>query len=275
MIQKQIKSAVTGILALSAVTGFLVPSTASAAQVSGVASITIDNTAVLASKPDLWYYQNFWGTGDETQFINSNATGGTTLSSSGTNTQNLAVNSNLTTSVSLAPCTLPSCNPVPGVHYGRTLQATTMDNSEALLANGNGKQIGLNGSYRMKETSNTPTYLVNSDLSLRKYGTEWNILSYDSGFNYANMFRLGNVSESLDGLGNLVLTGDLFWSAPFAGGNLSWSQLFPGSNLSLDLGDFNLSVPAAPVPVPAAAWLFGGSLATLFASIRRKSSTRV
>jgi hypothetical protein len=122
-------------------------------------------------------------------------------------------------------------------------------------------QIGLSGALRMRDPSMT-TYLAPFDLAVRKSAGEWLINSHDSSFGTVGLFKLANVSEALNGNGELLLSGDLLWT-----GGLSYGGLL-NANTSIVLGTFNLT-PAA-VPVPAAAWLFGSALLGLLGVARRK-----
>jgi hypothetical protein len=263
------KFATAGLLAASVLSGFSVSLAANAALVSGNATLTIDNSAVIASMPVDWYFETHWGASDNTLGIGTNTPGGTTLPLNGPASLLFPVNGAPNAipgtgcpGAGSSPCVVAEY-PTAGT-YGRTIQATTMDASNTSIA---GQQIGLSGGFRMRPTSGT-TYLGPYDLSLVKYGNEWNVRTYDTSFTYANLFKLGNVSETLNGNGELLLTGDLYWSAPFAGGLLSWSQLFTGADPTTKLGSFSLAPTA--VPLPAAVWLFGGALMGVLGVTRKK-----
>lgn len=73
-----------------------------------------------------------------------------------------------------------------------------------------------------------------------------------------------NATESVNGNGELSLSGDLYLSTL----GYSWNLLFNGST-SVKVGTFNLA-PAA-VPLPAAVWLFGSGLVGLLGASRAKS----
>ena len=271
--QKFNKLATAGLMAFTAVSGLLATSNASAALVSGNATITIDNPAVLTSMAavsEKWGFGTHWGASDNTLGIDYSTPGGTTLPQNGSASLLFPVNGAPNAipgtgcpGAGSSPCVVAEY-PTAGT-YGRTVQVTTMDAGNTNIP---GEQIGLSGAFRMSKVPDSGSYLAPYDLSLVKYGTEWNIRTYDTAFTYANLFKLGNVSEALNGNGELVLTGDLYWAAPFAGGILSWSQLFSGVNQGTKLGNFSLQ----PIPVPATVWLFASGLIGVLCANRRKTS---
>lgn len=238
------KFAAAGILAFSALTGFLAPVTASAALVSGVATITIDNTAFTASNGYGDWVNKFWGASDNNLGITVNAAGGVTLPTTGNFAMLFPVNTNETTTA------CPACGP-----YGRTLQATTMDASNTAAG-----QIGLSGAWLVDNAGHTGT-VTPYDFSLVKTAGAWNIRTYDTIFTYQNFLTLTNVSESLNSNGELLLSGDLKWAVGV------WASLAQ-ANTSVVVGKFNL----APVPVPAAVWMFASGLLGLLGVARRKSA---
>ncbi len=238
------KLAVVGVMAFSALTGLLASATASAALVTGNATITFDNTAFAASNGYGDIVQTYWGASDNLLGITGTTTGGTTLPTTGsTGPLSFSVNTNITTTA------CPLCGP-----YGRTLQATTMD-----AGNTSAGQIGLSGALRLNNTAgnglSTPY-----DFSLVKTAGIWNIRTFDTGFNYQNFLTLTNVSESLSGNGELLLSGNLQWTGLWAG--------LAQANTSAVVGTFNLA-PSA-VPVPAAVWLFGSALMGFLGLQKRK-----
>ncbi len=240
----RLKFATAGILAFSALSGLLAPATATAALVSGNATITIDNTAFIASNAYGDWVNKWWGTADNNLGITGNTTGGTTLPTSGNIPMLFPVNTNTTTTA----CS--SCGP-----YGRTLQATTMD-----AGNTSSGQIGLSGAWLVDNASHSGT-TTPYDFSLAKTSGTWNIRTYDTGFGHQNFLTLTNVSESLNGNGELLLSGNLQWTG-------LWAML-AGANTSAVVGTFSLA-PAA-VPVPAAVWMFASGLLGLFGVARRKA----
>lgn len=241
-----LKLATAGVIALSALTGLLAPATASAALVTGAATITIDNAAVSGSNAAGWFFQTFWGTADNALQIDGATLGGTALSTSGATALLFPVNANTSSAV------------LSTSGYGRLQQATTMD-----AGNTSAGQIGLSGALRMRDPGLT-TYLAPFDLAVSKTAGQWKITSYDTGFGTVGLFTLTNVSESLNGNGELLLSGDLLWTA-----GLSYGGLL-GGNGSTVLGSFSLA-PSA-VPVPAAVWLFGSGLLGLIGVARRKTA---
>ncbi len=264
-----------GLTASLAMTALMVPTIAGATLVSGNATLTIDNAAVLTSLANVepWYFETHWGPSDNTLGIDTNTTGGTALPQNSSTSLLFPVNG-APNAIPGTGCPGSGSSPCVVAEYpsagvaGRTVQATTMDASNTTIA---GQQIGLSGGFRMRKIAGT-TYLGPYDLSLVKYGSEWNIRTYDTQFTYGNIFELRNVSESLNGNGELLLSGDLYWSDPFfTGGIAAWSNLFVGANTNIKLGSFSL-VPAA-VPVPTAIWLFGSGLIGLLGVNRRKTAS--
>ena len=243
------KLAAAGVLAFSALTGLLAPATTSAALVSGNATITIDNTAFAAASvnagggyPNGWIVQKHWGASDNTLGITSSTAGGTTLSTTGTTAMLFPVNTNTTTN------SYPASGP-----YGRTEQATTMDAS-----NTSAGQIGLSGAWALN--GQPSGFLSPYDFSLVKTAGIWNIRTFDTGFSTQNFLKLTNISESLNGNGELLLSGNLQWTG-------LWASL-TGANQSTVVGTFNLA-PSA-VPIPAAVWLFGSALMGFLGLQKRK-----
>jgi hypothetical protein len=236
-----LKLATAGLIAL---TGFLAPAVTSAALVTGDATITIDNAAVSGSNAGGWFFETFWGEADNALQINGSTTGGTALSASGTSSLRLPVNSNTTSQV------------LSTTGYGRLLQASTMDAGDTSIG-----QIGLSGAFRMRDPGLT-SHLAPFDLAVSKTSGQWNITSHDTGFGTVGLFTLANVSESLNGNGELMLSGDLLWSTSFGYRNVLNAD---GAKV---LGSFSL-VPSA-VPVPAAVWMFASGLVGLIGVARRK-----
>jgi hypothetical protein len=89
----------------------------------------------------------------------------------------------------------------------------------------------------------------------------WNIKTFDTGFSTQNFLKLTNVAESVNGNGELLLSGDLQWTGLWAG--------LVGANTNAVVGTFSLA-PSA-VPVPAAVWMFGSGLLGLLGASRRKA----
>lgn len=234
-----------GLVALSAFTGLLAPATASAALVSGNATLTFDNGALVASTTSGSFVEKHWGASDNNLGITNATTGGSTFTNSGsTGSLLFPVNSNTTTTTCVG-----NCGP-----YGRTLQATTMDALDTSVG-----QIGLSGALR---TNGPFGVLTPFDLNLTKIAGIWTFRATDNIFGTTNFMQLTGVTESLDANNQLLLSGNL-QMAP--GG---WAQLM-GANTNAVIGSFSLA-PAA-VPVPAAVWMFGSGLLGLLGVARRKS----
>lgn len=232
------------VLVFGSLSVLLVSATASAALVGGNATFVIDNDAVAASNPSGWFFENHWGANDNTLKIEGSTTGGTALSATGSSSFIAPVNTNTST------LNYPSS--------GRTTQATTMDASSTSVG-----QIGLSGALRLRDPSLT-TYLAPYDFSMTKTAGDWKIMSTDNDFGTVGLFTLTNVAESLNGSGELLLSGDLLWTSGFGYAGLL------GANTSTVVGSFNLA-PSA-VPVPAAVWLFGSGLIGLLGVTRKKSA---
>ncbi|WP_445372605.1 hypothetical protein ACH518_08790 [Methylomonas sp. HW2-6] len=238
------KLASAGVLAIGLFGGLLTTTDANAALVSGVANLTIDNSAFTSAVPgsEGWYIANFWDKNHNATPITLDTTGGVALSQTGTFSVSLAVNTNTST-----------------INYGaaRKQQATTMDAGNTAAG-----QIGLSGAFRMEPAAGG-TYLNPADFFLKKTAGQWDIYTYSSGFGQPALFRLVNASESVNANGELSLSGDVYFTAQ----SFSWNLLLNGSQ-SVKLGTFSLA-PSA-VPVPAAVWLFGSGLLGLLGSARGK-----
>jgi hypothetical protein len=243
------KLVTTSALAATAMVTMLMPATASAVAVTGNAVFTIDNPAVTASIPapnTNWTFTKHWGAADNAIAINGSTPGGISIpadSSSSALALSFQVNTNTTT----AP---PNGN-------DRTIQATTMDASNT----SGGGQIGLSGAFLM---SGDQGLLTPYDLNITKTAGTWDIFTNGAGFGNAKIFTLKNVTESVNGSGDLSLSGDLFWATT----GFNWTAV-TGADGATKIGDFSLT-PAA-VPVPAAVWLFGSGLLGLIATGRKKA----
>lgn len=244
------KLATAGMMILGALTGLLAPAAASAALVSGAATININNDAFTASNAYGLYLEKFWGPSDNSLDITRSTSGGATLNVNGSTAMLFPVNGNTSTIELTAPC--PTCTPKS---FGRTLQATTMDAGDTSVG-----QIGLSGAWRL----NSPYgKLTPYDFSLSKTAGNWAISTYDSSYKYQEFLKLTNVSETLNANGQLSLSGNLQWSGQ------TW-PLMASADTSVVVGTFSLT-PAA-VPVPAAVWMFGTGLMGLLGINRRKSA---
>lgn len=238
------KLASAGILAIGLFGGLLTTTEANAALVSGVANLTIDNSAFTSAIPGAegWYIANFWDKNHNSTPINLDTTGGVAISPTEAFTVSMEVNSNTST-----------------ISYGasRKQQATTMDAGNTAAG-----QIGLSGAFRMEPAAGG-TYLNPADFFLKKTAGQWDIFTYNSGFGQPALFRLVNASESVNANGELSLSGDVYFTTQ----SYSWNMLLNGSQ-SVKLGTFSLA-PSA-VPVPAAVWLFGTGLLGLLGASRGK-----
>lgn len=236
------KLATAGVIAFTAFTSLLAPATASAALVSGIATITIDNTAFAASNVYGEYVEKFWDAGYNTTGIDASTTGGVTLPTTGSTAMAFSVNTNAVTN------SYPSAG-----SYGRTEQATTMDAGNTSVG-----QIGLSGAWRINGPGGV---LTPYDFRLVKTAGTWNISTYDTAFGYQNFLKLTGASESVNGNGELLLSGNLQWTG-------LWASMV-GANASDVVGTFSLA-PSA-VPVPAAVWMFASGLLGLLGVSRRKT----
>jgi len=241
-------AAAAGVMALTVV---LAP-TANAALVTGNATITINNTAFAAASvnvpagyPNGWIVAKHWGPSDNLLGISGSTAGGTTLSTTGSTAMDFSVNTNTTT----------NSYPTAGT-YGRTEQATTMDAGNTSVG-----QIGLSGAWLLTSAGGSGV-LAPYDFSVVKTAGVWNIKTFDNGFSTQNFLKLTDVSESVNGNGELLLSGNLKWTGLWAG--------LTGANTNAVVGTFNLA-PAA-VPVPAAVWMFGTGLLGLLGAARKKSA---
>jgi len=230
-----------------AITGLLAPATANASLVSGSATIIIDNTAFAAANAYGNYIETHWGASDNQLAIDESTTGGTSLSLTGNTAMEFAVNTN----------TLTNTYPMAGA-YGRTEQATDMD-----ATNTSAGQIGLSGAMRINGPGGV---LAPYDFRLVKTANVWNISTFDNAFSYNDFLKLTNVHESVNGTGELLLSGDLSITG-------LWATML-GADTSV-VGSFNLNNAPSAVPVPAAVWLFGTGLIGLVGVGKRKKTQAV
>ncbi|OQW72523.1 MAG: hypothetical protein BVN35_13985 [Proteobacteria bacterium ST_bin11] len=250
-----LKLATAGVLAISALSGLLAPTSASAALVSGDATITIDNTAFSAATSG-FIIERFY---DESYNTTPASSLNTSIGTSNTNNMSFPVNDN------------PSNISYAG---NRSKQATTMDAGNTAAG-----QIGLSGAFRM--TSSIFGTLQPYDFTLQKFSGVWNLVTHDTSFGATTFLQLTNVSESVNGSGQLLLDGDLIFGggigpttspSPFF---LTWSSFLTNSGATVSpnavVGHLSLAPPAA-VPLPGAVWLFGSAVLGLIGVNRRKVS---
>ena len=234
------KLAATSILAATAILSMLMPATASAVTVSGNAIFTFDNDAITASVPapnTNFKILKHWDASENATLIDGS--GGTNVSPTGTTALTFAVNTNSTDIVYAG---------VDRVTRFTDMQAATTSTG----------QIGLSGALQM---SGDGGGVFPKDWYMEKVAGTWNVQGPFTSFGDPTLFTLQNVSESLNTNGELLLTGDIYWATA----GYTWAALLFGDG-SVKLGTFSL----APVPVPAAVWLFGTGLLGLVASGRKK-----
>ncbi|QPK65109.1 hypothetical protein IVG45_09325 [Methylomonas sp. LL1] len=244
-----VKLASAGVLVFGSLAGLLAPASASAALVTGNATISIDNTA-FSTATGGWTVNHFFDASYNETAINASTAGGTTS----TTNMLFPVNTNITTT---------------SYAGNRTLQATTMDSSDTATG-----QIGLSGALTMTGALGN---LYPYDFKLQKFSGVWNLVSYDSAFKNTTFLQLTNAIESVNGSGQLSLSGDLV----FGGGmspttassifGLTWSSFLGVQSINQNLVVGHLSLAPAAVPVPAAVWLFGSGLLGLLGVTRGKA----
>lgn len=243
------KFVVSNVITLSVLIGLLVPVTVNAALVSGEAHISFDNTAFSAASG--FSVTRFYDASYNTSKI------GTIDAAAGTDVvTNLVfpVNSNTST--------------ITYATENRTVQATTMDATDTTTG-----QIGLSGALKI----NHPILggLQPYDFDLEKINGVWNLVTYSAGFGSNTFLQLTNVSEVFNGVGELTLSGDLIFgnganAHPNAYG--SWGQFIEAYGQPIAANTVVGTLNLAPVPVPAAVWLFGTGLLGLLGFTRKSKS---
>ena len=234
------------VITLTDLIGLLVPVTVNAAIVSGEAHISFDNAAFSAASG--FSVTRFYDASYNTSKI------GTLDASAGTNVvTNLVfpVNSNTST------ITYSAAN--------RTVQATTMDTTDTTTG-----QIGLSGALKIDH----PILggLQPYDFDLEKINGIWNLVTYSAGFGSNTFLQLTNVSEVFNDLGELTLSGDLiFGNGTNAHPNFvgTWGQFIEGYGQPIAANTVVGTLNLAPVPVPAAVWLFGTGVLGLLGFTRK------
>ncbi len=153
---------------------------------------------------------------------------------------------------------------------GRAIQATNFTYNETnLIGTANG-QIGLAGVLRFM--GNFAGIFVTGDYALKYDASRVGNAAGGSGW-----FLLNNYGFPIPGFD---LTDVTAVASPFSlnlSGNLKWSPevtsaFFAPSDLGTTVGTF---VFASPVPLPAAAWLFGSGAIGLIGLARRRMAHRV
>ena len=152
---------------------------------------------------------------------------------------------------------------------GRGIQATNFTYDPSNLTGTASGQIGLDGVMRF--TGNFPGILVTGDYALKYDATRVGNTAGGSGWYLLNNFGfpipgwdLTGVTASSDPF-SLSLSGTLKWSPEVA------SAFFTTSDIGRSMGTFTF---VSPVPLPAAAWLFGGGMIGLVGAARRRMTRR-
>lgn len=148
---------------------------------------------------------------------------------------------------------------------GRFIQATNFSyDPNDLTGTANG-QIGLGGVMRF--LGNFPGIFVNGDFALKYDATRVGNAAGGSGWYLLNNYSfpisswdLTDVTASSNPF-SLSLSGTLKWSPEVA------SAFFTTSDIGKSMGTFTF---VSPVPLPAAAWLFGSGLIGLAGVARRR-----
>lgn len=166
---------------------------------------------------------------------------------------------------------------VVGTTAGFSLDSDTLAGvpiSSISLAGVVGEKLGMTGVQGFY-APNWPGALVNGDFSMQ-YDTSrqtdgrsgWfiaNNISFTMAvYDLANLSLVHAAGDST----NWQLSGDL-WMAPENADMLFGAHYTDVGNFSLGVGSY-----AAPVPLPAAAWLFATGLTGLFGAVRRKNGSK-
>jgi hypothetical protein len=149
---------------------------------------------------------------------------------------------------------------------GRAIQATNFSYDPNNLTGTASGQIGLGGVMRFM--GNFPGILVSGDYGLKYDATRVGNAAGGSGWYLLNNYGfpipgwdLTDVTAASDPF-SLSLSGTLKWSPEVA------SAFFTTSDIGQPMGTFTF---VAPVPLPAAAWLFGCGVAGLTGMAHRRS----
>lgn len=152
---------------------------------------------------------------------------------------------------------------------GRAIQATNFTYDPSNLTGTAAGQIGLEGVLRFM--GNFAGILATGDYALKYDATRVGNAAGGSGW-----YLLNNYGFPIPGFDLIDVTAS---SNPFSlalSGNLAWSPevtsaFFHPSDLGRTVGTFSF---ASPVPVPAAAWLFGSGVIGLAGLARRRMTHR-
>ncbi|NOS81635.1 MAG: hypothetical protein HOP32_08660 [Nitrospira sp.] len=152
---------------------------------------------------------------------------------------------------------------------GRAIQATNFTYDETNLTGTASGQIGLGGVMRF--LGNFPGIFVTGDYALKYDVTRVGNAAGGSGWYLLNNYGfpipgwdLTDVTATSDPF-SLALSGTLKWSPEVA------SAFFASGDIGQPMGTFTFASPA-PVPLPAAVYLFGSGLLGLAGWVRRRRS---
>lgn len=152
---------------------------------------------------------------------------------------------------------------------GRAIQTTNFTYDPTNLTGTASGQIGLGGIMRFQ--GNFPGIFVTGDYALKYDASRVGNAAGGSGWYLLNNYGfpvpgwdLTDVTATSDPL-SLYLSGTLKWSPEVA------SAFFTTSDIGTPMGTFTF---AAPVPLPAAAWLFGSGVIGLTGLARRRMAHR-
>lgn len=152
---------------------------------------------------------------------------------------------------------------------GRAIQATNFTYDPSNLTGTAAGQIGLSGVLRFM--GNFQGIFATGDYALKYDATRVGNLAGGSGWYLLNNygfpvpgFDLTDVTASSDPL-SLYLSGNLKWSPEVT------FAFFDSGDIGKTVGTFTF---AAPVPLPAAAWLFGSAVIGLVGVARRQMAHR-
>lgn len=273
--------ALTGTVIFGTVTGLLAPTTATSATLNassgGTFTFDLDRDALgqyvfgSAFGNNGYYLANFWNTADSDYTNPANADGN--LAAAVGTTEISALNRvHDLTAVGANPTGQAAGRHVQGTTSGFSIDSNTLTGvpiTSIGLSGVVGEKLGMTGVQGFY-APNYPGALINGDFSLQ-YDPSRQV-SGASGWFIANnisftmaVYDLANLALTSTDETNWLLTGDLLMAPDNA------SMLL--GDAYVDVGNFSLGVGsyAAPVPVPAAVWLFGSGLMGLFGASRRKS----
>jgi hypothetical protein len=253
------------LFAALAVTVALIPANASAITLSAVTggtftfnydSVALGMAAGGSASNNGYYLSNFWDTAASDPSNPTNTSSHFTGSAGSTQISATNLVHDIT------PTGLNPSNQSAGRNVQGTSPTFSIDSNT--LAGVSGAQLGLTG-IQSFYAPNFGGNVTAGDFSLAydsaKPGTGWYV---KNNFSFGlDMYDLSNLALIVTDANNWELSGDLLLASANAG--MIYGQT--GANV----GTFSLSVSASPVPVPAAAWLFGGGLLSLLGVVRRKS----